>query len=444
MRNGFLSKSMALVVAAVILATLQFGVYLSNFGPLTGPDPEMSVAGSYALATGQSFSSAEGEEQEIAGNVASSHVQKIHIPENLVFDEGIYHKDLVTGLLTSQISQAPGTCTIPNDDRLALQRERLTDVQSSLAEDEAYTRANQYLPISYISMAVGMKAAMFFGQSSWCWLLGARISNFVTYMLLAVAAIIIAPRAKGVFATIACLPPAVYCAASMSTDALLIGVSLLYAAWALRLIGGGLQLRRMEMVGVGFLTVLLLVLKPPYAPLALLYLAIPKSIWPTNAKLATVLATLFVFLAIYGFWAVSYQMVYLIPSLDYSQQVVSVLGSLPRSLLVCFANAVFYISVTSPTSLLYMFIPVAAAVALVSTDTPFAGASQVGLVVAIVLITATLIYFFLMLTWNDLSGGFQNLAGFQERYLLPLMPALAFLFSGKQGASGQQESLGNT
>lgn len=199
----------------------------------------------------------------------------------------------------------------------------------------------------------------------------------------------------------------------------------------------------MEMVGVGFLTVLLLVLKPPYAPLALLYLAIPKSIWPTNAKLATVLATLFVFLAIYGFWAVSYQMVYLIPSLDYSQQVVSVLGSLPRSLLVCFANAVFYISVTSPTSLLYMFIPVAAAVALVSTDTPFAGASQVGLVVAIVLITVTLIYFFLMLTWNDLSGGFQNLAGFQERYLLPLMSALAFLFSGKQGASGQQESLGN-
>lgn len=199
----------------------------------------------------------------------------------------------------------------------------------------------------------------------------------------------------------------------------------------------------MEMVGVGFLTVLLLVLKPPYAPLALLYLAIPKSIWPTNAKLATVLATLFVFLAIYGFWAVSYQMVYLIPSLDYSQQVVSVLGSLPRSLLVCFANAVFYISVTSPTSLLYMFIPVAAAVALVSTDTPFAGASQVGLVVAIVLITVTLIYFFLMLTWNDLSGGFQNLAGFQERYLLPLMSALAFLFSGKQGVSGQQESLGN-
>lgn len=380
-----------------------------------------------------------GGEQEIAGNIASSHLQKIQIPENLIFDESVYHKGLVTELLTSQIVQAPGSFTIPNDEKLALQRDRLMDGQSSFVLQEVYTRANQYMPISYVSMAVGMKMAMLFGQSSWCLLLGARVSNFVVYLLLAAVAVVLAPRAKSLFAVIPCLPPAVFCAASMSTDALFIGVSLLYASWALKLIERGRQLRITEMTGIGFLTMLLLFLKPPYAPLALLYLAIPKSIWTAKAKLITGVATLFVFLFVYGIWANKYQMIYVIPSLNYSQQVLSVLGNLPKALLVCFANAIFYIGITGLTSLLYMIIPVAAATAFCCRGGFSSGVYRVGFIALIILTTVTLIYFFLMLTWNDLAGGIQNLSGFQERYLLPLMPALAF-FCYRKKESGSVEA----
>ena len=433
MWHCLLSRSRVFAVCSFMLAVLQFVVYVSHFGPLTAPDPEMSVAGSYALATGQSFNSTEKGEQEIAGNIASSHLQKIKIPENLIFDEGVYHKGEVTNLLTSQIVQAPGTFTIPSDDKLTLQQDRLIDKQSSSILQEAYTRANQYMPISYISMAAGMKVAMLFVQSSWGLLLGARISNFVVYLLLASIAVALAPRAKGLFAVIACLPPAVFCAASMSTDALLIGVSLLYVSWAFRLINREHQLCVAEMVGIGFLTLLLLLLKPPYAPLALLYLAIPKNIWSAKAKLITGAAVLLVFLVVYLVWSNNYQMVYIIPSLNYPQQVVSVLGNLPKSLLVCFVNAIFYIGITGLTSLLYMIVPVAIAVALCYRGSSPADGFRVGLVVIIIMATVTLIYFFLMLTWNYLTGGIQNLSGFQERYLLPLMPVLAFLCScGKE------------
>lgn len=278
---------------------------------------------------------------------------------------------------------------------------------------------------------------MLFAQSSWGLLLGARISNFVVYLLLAAVAVILAPRAKGLFAVIACLPPAVFCAASMSTDGLLIGVSLLYVSWALRLINRGHHLCVAEMVGIGFLTLLLLLLKPPYAPLALLYLAIPKNIWSAKAKLITAAAVLLVFLFVYWIWANNYQMVYIISSLNYSQQVASVLGNLPKALLVCFANAIYRIVITcrSLTLLIYMVVPVAVATALCCRGGSSPGVYRVGLVVFIILATVTLIYFFLMLTWNVWAGGIQILRGFQERYLLPLMPVLAFLCSTKKKAS---------
>ncbi len=431
-RFAFLKNSRICILVFLCLATLQFGVYITNFGPLTGPDPEMSIAGSYSLATGQCFTSTEDKDQEIAGNNASSHVQKIKLPENLAFDEDAYHKDLVTTLLTSQISQAPGTYTIPSDEKLSLQRNKLSDDKSSTNMVESYTRANQYTPLSYVSTAIGMKIAMLANANSWGLLFGARLSNFILFAILAILAIIVAPKAKALFVAIASLPPAIFCASSMSVDALLVGVSLFYVAFALKVVYDRKQLSILKMLVIAILTFAILILKAPYAPLALIYLALPRNIWPTKAKVVTSFLTLVAFFCIYGWWATNFQMVYTIPTIDYAEQMSSVLSNLPKSILICLANAIFYLAITVPTSLLYMAIPILATFIIISRRGDSFATSKVVLVVAIALITTTLIYFFLMLTWNELGSGLQNLSGFQERYLLPMLPVLALLVPDKE------------
>ncbi len=437
LRSTQIKNSIIFVVITLLISSLQFGVNLTNFGPLTGPDPEMTISGSYALITGQSLSDAEDRRQEIAGNVANVHVQKISLPKNLVFDENIYHKDLVTTLLTSQISQAPGTYTIPSDEKLESQRENLVDEVKSTSVEPTYTRANQYTPISYLSTAVGMAAASLFSPISWDLLLGARISNFAIYMLLVLTSIVLTPRAKGIFTTVACLPPAIFCASSLSIDALLIGVALLYTAWALKLEENSRQLSIVQMLGVGTLTLLLLMLKVPYAPLALLYLALPKHIWPNKSKFITAAITLVLFAIIYGLWSANYQMVYTIPAIDYSSQVASIFSNLPKALLVCLANALFFIAITVPTSLQYIALPIVVALFFVAKNNTHPTQARAILVTIIILLSTSLVFFFLMLTWNTLSGGVQNLSGFQERYLLPLLPCLALIFKSSKRESIQ-------
>ena len=50
-----------------LFAWLQFLFLFTNMGPLTAPDPEMVSAGSYALATGQSFAPTcpDGEDEVV-------------------------------------------------------------------------------------------------------------------------------------------------------------------------------------------------------------------------------------------------------------------------------------------------------------------------------------------------------------------------------------------
>ena len=422
-----------------LFAWLQFAVFFLDFGPLTSTDAEMTVAGSYALVSGQSFSapcSDDLDEVVLDGYVLSMHPQKINLPENLVYKSDVYNK-------TSFLSNL-NWAVIPSDNLLEIQKSILTNPDSSKETVNVYTRANQYNPLAYTPFAIGMKFAMMFGKTSWGILQAARISNFLTYFILALISICINPRGKGIIATIGLLPSVTFCASTLSIDASLIGLCMVYVAYCIKLLDNGSQIKTPQSVIISIMTLILLLLKVPYGALALIYLALPNKIWPAKQKLIAAGVTLACFAVLYGLWSSNFQMVYTITAINYSEQVKYVISHLPKVLIVVIANSFFSIILTTPVYFSYLVIPVV--VALVASSllnnkrcTPNSMLFAAGVAA---FLTINVAFLFFLLTWNQVSGGIQNIEGLQDRYLLPLLPLVVFL--AKESASSQKSKLAHT
>ena len=102
----------------------------------------------------------------------------------------------------------------------------------------------------------------------------ARVANLIVYLFLASAAVRLAPIHKWTLTLVALLPMSVYLAASLSADAMTLGLSLLVVAVTLSLALGKQRPSGRSLLALGVLLVLLALSKQAYVGLAVFVLAI--------------------------------------------------------------------------------------------------------------------------------------------------------------------------
>ena len=398
------------------MATMQFLYYFSNYGPLTGCDPDANLTSAYALATGQCFNSTYS--QDVEGNVdkdaTTNEYLKMTLPENLAPSKIDTFNNAIVSSLIGQ-----------TDDRRAAQKEQLVNKEKSTNKITDYTRTNQYFPIVFVPSAIGMKAGMLLGKSSWGILQLARIANFVFYLAIMVISLIIVPRGRVALAAIGLLPHSVFIASSIMYDSVVIALCTLYVCIALNFLFTNKEMKKRDMIVVATLTLLIMLSKAPYAGLALLFIFMPKQIWKTKEKLLTCSITLVIFCIIYFCWSKYFQLIYTTPDVDYSVQLNYFQHHAIFVIFNCFVNSLTLLTIHMPAEFLQLFI----LIVLIVTSIIFRYRQKMDLYVALSILAAVLLlvctFLFEFLTWNNYQGISPHyLEGFQERYLLPLLPLL--------------------
>lgn len=378
------------------------------------PDPRAHIPAAYNLASGQCFDSFLSNEATTFEN--SDDKQIMNLPENL---SGSHNDSYNNGIISDLIK------TI--DSTREAQKAQLVDMQKTM-HTITTSAPNYYFPICYLTTAVGMKVGMILDKSSWGILQLGRISNFVFYILIMLAATIILPRGKLVLVAIGSFPLCVFCASSLMTDAFLIALCALYVSIALYFIVNKKEMRTKHVVGVAILTILILFVKLPFGILALLYISMPKNIWKTKSKLIACIITLLLFAIIYIPWSKNYQLVAIYPNVSYDDQLSYFLHHPAFVMFNCFVNGFVFLFLTMPIDYTYMFLFTAVLFALIIFHyrPKMNICSAMSLIAVIVIIITT--YLFLFLTWNNCQSITPRfLEGFQERYLIPLLPLLLVL-----------------
>jgi len=132
-----------------------------------------------------------------------------------------------------------------------------------------------YSPVPYVPQSLAIWAARAWQTAPLTMLYVARVANLIVYLLLAAAAVRLAPVHKWTLALVALVPMSVYLAASLSADAMTLGLSLLVVAVTLNLALGSEKPGRRSLLAMGFLLVALSLSKQAYLGLALLFFVIP-------------------------------------------------------------------------------------------------------------------------------------------------------------------------
>ena len=409
-------KSTKSVLLFLLLASMQFLYFWSNYGPLTSCDPDLHVPGAYGLASGQSFNQnlLTFDPIEVDGSF-SNNTQYLYLPENISsHDNRTYRNGTLSSLLGAQ-----------NDEMRGGQKSELIDIEKSRNIVKDNTGVNSYYPLSWVAPALGMKVGMLLGKSSWGILQLARISNFLFYCGIMISAIIILPRGKLVLSTIASFPMSVFVASSIMSDAFLIALCALYVSVALYFIYNNSAIKKWHMLGIAIITLLLMLAKTPYGSLALFFIFMPKDIWKLKPKIITCSITLVVFLLLYLPWVSTFQSMHIAPNVDYSEQLSYFAHHFASVLFNCLVNSLVFLSVVVPFQYTQfgLFVVVVIGIILVNYKQKLNLLATIAIVAPVLTMMAT--YLFEFLTWNNYQGIMPHfLGGFQERYLLPMLPLL--------------------
>ncbi len=140
----------------------------------------------------------------------------------------------------------------------------------------SYVTVGSYI-VYYIPQAVGMFMANALGLSAYWILCFGRLSNLFFYTILMYTAIRITPVGKNLFFLVALMPMSLFLAASVSYDAMVMGIAAIFTALLLRLIFD----ERYELSSGAFAQIIILAsmlvfLKTVYYPLILLIFAVPS------------------------------------------------------------------------------------------------------------------------------------------------------------------------
>ena len=132
-----------------------------------------------------------------------------------------------------------------------------------------------YSPVPYLPQAAVIWAARPWQPAPLTLLYLARVANLIVYLFLAATAVRLVPIHKWTMALVALMPMAVYLAAAVSADAVMLGLSLLIIALIMKLALTGENPAGRTWFALGLLLVLLALSKQAYVGLALLFLVIP-------------------------------------------------------------------------------------------------------------------------------------------------------------------------
>lgn len=143
--------------------------------------------------------------------------------------------------------------------------------QPPLSQEEfgIFPESAVYPPALYLPQTIGIRLAQIFSPKIYIWFYAARVANAITAVVLIFIALLLAPGYRLVLLIPAILPMSLYQISSVSSDAGLISISILFAALCLRFIASDGWLIRAALVCCLFLLTLG---KPVYLPFALLLL----------------------------------------------------------------------------------------------------------------------------------------------------------------------------
>jgi len=135
-----------------------------------------------------------------------------------------------------------------------------------------------YPPVVYAPSALGIAIARVFTDRVVVWFYVGRLASLLAFVALVAAAIAIAPRARWAIAAVGLLPMSVYLAGAISADGMTIGVAALFGALVSRAYWSS-RLSRGLWVGLLVAAFLLALVKPGYSLFGLLGLTLSAKAW---------------------------------------------------------------------------------------------------------------------------------------------------------------------
>lgn len=432
------SHSTYAVILFLIISIFEGGFFLTNVGALTLPDGDMHANASYAMATGQIMNRPEDLTDPFGNPVKRQHISG---DSRYLHNKGM-HNALVVDLISDPFA---------TDPHIAKQRkaDQQPSTQVTLPDQRFPARANQYFPLVYLPQGIGMWIGLHTGLSPYSvWQCG-RIANFAFYLLLFGLAIVLIPKGKYFMAVLGSLYPTIFMASSLMSDAVFISIGACFIAYFFALSTREKPITRGQLGILMLLTICLFLFKTVYVALALLVLALPKTLLTTKRKCIFTGVSAVVALLIYGLWSSNYQNVPAIASIANNthfmfRHPVRVLYTISWNLLE-FPKTLLIIGPTTLVPTLFvlsawLILFISNRNAPTNRSNPTAAVHRYRYVwVSFIAFfcAAFLAYLFIDLTWNDMTvmKATQQVQGFQGRYLTPLLPLLTSICFSPHGKS---------
>ena len=314
------------------------------------------------------------------------------------------------------------------------QRRRFTDFSSTAL----------YSPMPYLPQSMAIWAARLCGVTPLAMLYPARVANLIAYLLLAAAAVRLAPVQKWTLAMVALMPMSVYLAASLSADAMTLGLSLLVIAMTLNFAVGDETPDARHWLALGFLLLLLALSKHGYLGLALLFFAVPgKKFSSPKRRWLIAAAVIGAPLAIGAAWTYSLRGLYVpqLPYVDPQAQLHWILEH-PWSYASVVGKAMYkpsdyslmiglfgWLGPRLPLWIRGAYWAALAITAVLDGGKPVAlNLRARAVALGVYVFTFTVMATFIYLSWEQV--GIKSIGGIQPRYFLPIVPLLLLLPRG--------------
>ncbi len=301
-----------------------------------------------------------------------------------------------------------------------------------------------YTPVPYLPISAVIWVTHFWEPTPLAMLYMARVANLIVYLLLAAAAVRLMPIHKWTLALVALIPMSVYLAASLSADAMTLGLSLLVIAMPLNLAMGSERPSRRSLMMLGLLLVLLALSKQAYMGLALLFFVIPGKKFSSPGR-RWLIAAIFIGmpLVIDAAWTYSLRGLY-VPMrscVDPQAQLRWIFGH-PWSYTAAMFKAIYHLDSYSlmigvfgwmgphlPPWIRQTYWAALGITALLDGGKPLPLSFRAKVVAfGVYVFTASAMATFVYLSWECV--GVKSIRGIQPRYFLPIVPLLLLLPRG--------------
>ena len=172
--------------------------------------------------------------------------------------------------------------SIPSMAGVPLEKENV--VTYGKQEETFYANTSLYSPLTYIPHIVGFSIGKCFNAGPYIIGMLGRLSNLIFYLVIGYFAIKIMPRWKLFFLLIFISPNMMQLASTLSADAFMYSLLLLFVAYILNIRANLIMMNSKKMILLLILSILLALCKTVYVPFVALSLLIPNSQFRSGKK----------------------------------------------------------------------------------------------------------------------------------------------------------------